>query len=151
MDVSYVNAFLKATTLTFKTLINIEINVGDPNLKNKVKMNYGISGSIGLSGKAVGFIALSYPKPVSISIVSMMLGTTITDINSEIADGIGEITNIIAGHAKQYLPDLNMSISLPNVIIGTDYQIVGFSSIPVIVVPLNSSLGEFFMQVSLKT
>ncbi|MBN1983941.1 MAG: chemotaxis protein CheX [Chitinivibrionales bacterium] len=151
MDVSYVNAFLQATTVTFKTLIGIDVSIGDPNLKGKIKMDYGISGSIGLSGKAVGFIALSYPKSLAISIVSKMLSMEIKDIGPEVADAIGEITNIIAGHSKQYLADLNLQISLPNVIIGSDYQIVGFSSIPVIVVPMKCNLGAFFMQISLKT
>ena len=151
MDVSYVNSFLKATHTTFSTMMMMDIKVGTPNLKGNISMNYGISGSIGLTGNAQGFIALSYPKHLALSVVSKLIGSEVTDIGSEVADAIGEITNIIAGYAKQFLTDLNLAISLPSVIIGSDYQIVGFSNIPIIVVPLQCEFGEFFMQVSLKT
>ena len=69
----------------------------------------------------------------------------------EMVDGIGEIVNIIAGNAKQHLTNFNLSISLPNVIIGKKHTLAGQSGSPTIVVPFSGDHGKFAMEVSLKT
>jgi chemotaxis protein CheX len=72
-------------------------------------------------------------------------------IGPEVADAIGEIANIIAGNAKQHLTQYNLSISLPKVIMGKDHKVASQRGVPTIVVPFQSTLGEFAMEVSLKT
>lgn len=151
MDVSFINAFICAANDTFTTMLQIKLTVGEPALKQKVKYTSEITGSIGFSGKAQGFIAFSYTKDMAINIVSKLIGTQLHDLGMDVVDGIGEITNIVAGNAKQYLPDLALSISLPNIIIGSEYKIFGVSQIPVIVVPLQCELGKCIMEVALRT
>jgi chemotaxis protein CheX len=68
-----------------------------------------------------------------------------------VSDAIGEIANIIAGNAKQHLTQFNLSISLPKVIMGKDHTIASQRGVPTIVVPFESPLGNFAMEVSLKT
>jgi chemotaxis protein CheX len=112
---------------------------------------YDISGVIGLSGEAQGSIALSFPKIVALKIVSALIGSEIKIVGPELTDGIGELANIIAGNAKQHLTEYNLSISLPNVIIGKDHVIASPSGAPTIIVPFSCTFGEFAMEVSLKT
>ena len=151
MDVSFVNPFIKATVETFKTMLNMDIQMGTPELRNEAKHTYDVSGVIGLSGEAQGIISLSYPKILSLKVVSQLLGTEIKIVGDEVTDGIGELVNIVAGYAKQYLTEYKLSISLPNVIIGSGHSIAVPSGVPTIIVPFKTDVGEFAMEVALKT
>jgi chemotaxis protein CheX len=151
MDVSYVNPFIKATVETFKTMLNLDLTTGVPVLKNDAKHTYDISGLIGLSGEAQGVISISFPKPLALKVVSTLLGEEIKIVGPELTDGIGELANIIAGNTKQYLTQYKLSISLPNVVVGAGHRIAVQSGIPTIIVPLKSKLGDFAMEIALKT
>ncbi|MBN1981770.1 MAG: chemotaxis protein CheX [Chitinivibrionales bacterium] len=151
MDVSYVNPFIQATVETFKTMLNIEVSMGVPILRNDAKHSYDVSGVIGLTGEAQGVISISFPKPLALRVVSKLLGEEIKIIGTELTDGVGEIANIVAGHAKQYLTKYKLSISLPNVVIGTGHRIEVQTGVPTIIVPLKCDLGEFAMEIALKT
>lgn len=151
MDVSYVNPFIKASCETFKTMLAMDLKVLNPELKSNAKHTFDVSGVIGLSGEAQGIISLSFPKDLALKIVSALLGTPITTVGADLTDGIGEIVNIIAGYAKQYLTEYKLSISLPNVVIGSGHQIAVPSGVPTIIVPLECSLGKFAVEIALKT
>ena len=151
MDVSYVNPFISSTITTFKTMLRMDAIPGAVALKREPFPAYDISGVIGLSGDAQGSISLSFPKLVALKTVSAMLGTDIKIVGPELTDGIGELANIVAGYAKQGLAKYNLSISLPNVIIGTDHILAQPSGAPTIIVPFTSAIGNFAMEISLKT
>lgn len=152
MDVSFVNPFITATVETFKTMLAMELETGTPSLKVDATHTYDISGVIGLSGEAQGVISLSFPKVMALKVVSNLLGSDVKIVGPELTDGIGELANIVAGYAKQGLSEYKLSISLPNVVVGQGHRIATQSGVPTIIVPLKSSdLGEFAMEVSLKT
>ena len=151
MDVSYINPFIIATRSCFTTMISTEVHPGDPSLKRHPYPTYDISGVIGLSGDAQGSISLSFPLADAENIVKQILNNPPTLSEAEMCDGIGEIVNIIAGNAKQHLTNFNLSISLPNVIIGKKHSLAGQSGSPTIVVPFSGDCGKFAMEVSLKT
>jgi chemotaxis protein CheX len=94
---------------------------------------------------------LSFPQDVAFKVVSALLGMNITMMGDEVTDGIGELVNIVAGNAKQYLTKYHLSISLPKVVVGRNHSVASMSGIPTTVVAVLSSLGEFAMEISLKT
>ncbi len=151
MDVTFINPFLNATQHTFTTMLSIDISPGKPVAHQQMKSVYDISGVIGLSGEAQGSIAISFPKKVALTIVSTLVGASIKTVDRELTDGIGEIANIIAGYAKKDLSSYNLSISLPNVVIGKDHIIAAQTGVPTLLVPLESAIGSFSLEVSLKT
>ncbi|MGM0461035.1 MAG: chemotaxis protein CheX [Fibrobacterota bacterium] len=151
MDVSYVNPFLKATKETFKTMVGVDAEMEKPIVKQNAKHHYDVSGVIGLSGEAQGTISISFEKKTSLKIVSKLLGTEIKIVGADLTDGIGEIANIIAGYAKQYLTEFKVDISLPNVVIGRSHELAAPSGVSTIVVPFNCDLGTFAVEVALKT
>jgi chemotaxis protein CheX len=79
-----------------------------------------------------------------------MIQAPIHEGDADLIDAIGEIANIIAGFAKRDLSSLNLSISLPNVIL-SNHILAGLSGAPTIIVPFSCPLGGFSMEVSLKT
>lgn len=151
MNVAYINPFITSTMDTFKTMTGAQVRPGKPRAKTEPLPSYDVSGIIGLSGDAQGCIAISFPKIMALKVVSQLLGTAVKLVGPELIDGIGELANIIAGNAKQHLDGYNLSISLPNVVVGKDHILGGQSGIPTIVVPFGSDLGDFAMEVSLKT
>jgi chemotaxis protein CheX len=131
-------------------MIMVDAKQGTPVIKKEPFPRYDISGIIGLSGGAQGSISLCFPMPSALATVSQMIGAPITEAGVDLADAVGEIANIIAGFAKRDLAGLNLSISLPNVIISS-HVLSGLSGVPTIIVPFTSPLGPFAMEVSLKT
>lgn len=151
MDVTIVNPFISSAIETFKTMLDEKIIPAKPYVK-KDKVNlYDVSGIIGISGKAQGSIALSFSKNAALKVVSRMLGYQLKVIGPELSDGIGELTNIIVGYAKKDLTRLALSISLPNVIVGKHHMLKAPMEVATMVVPFTSGMGEFAMEVTLKT
>jgi chemotaxis protein CheX len=85
-----------------------------------------VTGMIGLSGKCTGFISLTMPNRVATLAVSGLSMEEYTTVNAQVVDGVGEITNIIAGGLKTKLyntPWMINNITVPSVILGTNYNI----------------------------
>ncbi|MDR0311329.1 MAG: chemotaxis protein CheX [Acidobacteriota bacterium] len=85
-----------------------------------------ITGLIGLSGKCTGFISISMPEHVATLAVSRLSMEECKTINAQVVDGIGEISNIIAGGLKTKLfntPWMVNHITIPSVILGDNYNI----------------------------
>lgn len=151
MNVTYVNPFIRSTLDTFATMVGVKAVPGKPGVKTVPYPTYDISGIIGLSGDAQGSIAISFPKVMALRVVSKLLGVSIKIIGPEVVDGIGELANIVAGNAKKDLAGMDLSISLPNVVIGKDHIVGGGGGVAIITVPFGTELGDFAMEVSLKT
>jgi chemotaxis protein CheX len=150
MKVEYINPFIKSTINTFHTMIGDTPKPGKPEIKKDPFPVFDISGVIGISGEAIGSVVLSYPKVVALKIASKFIQEDIKIVGKELADAIGEITNIIAGNAKQDLTQFKISISLPNVIIGTGHQIRTPGESPILIVPFVSAFGTFGLEVCIK-
>jgi chemotaxis protein CheX len=149
MDVTYINPFVAAIIGVFKSISNQELEIGALRLKGAKKTGFSISGVIGLSGNARGFVAISYPKTLAIKMVTAFLGMEVDEFSPYVADGVGEITNMVAGNAKKELAGFRFDLSLPTVVVGVDHRIEGSSGAPVIVIPLKCEWGEFEMEVSI--
>jgi chemotaxis protein CheX len=85
-----------------------------------------ITGLIGLGGKCTGFVSLSLPERVATLAVSGLLMEEYKTINAQVIDGVGEITNIIAGGLKTRLSNTPWTVgnlTIPSVILGERYDI----------------------------
>jgi len=132
-------------------MIQTTVKPEAPLIKRTPYPMYDISGVIGLSGEAQGSISLSFSQETASMFVRKMLGGVATISEEDLIDGVGEIVNIIAGNAKVHLTKFNLSISLPNVIIGHNHTLAGQNGLPTIVVPFTAENCNFIMEVSLKT
>jgi len=92
---------------------------------------------------------LSLSKEVAIKAASAMLMMEATELNSDVVDAVGELTNMVAGAAKAKLEELNLSISLPNVIIGLGHEIHFPSNVTPISVPFTCEWGALAIEVGL--
>ena len=93
---------------------------------------------------------MSFPQDTALKIVSALVGAPMTSLDMDVADAIGELANIVAGNAKKGINGFNLSISLPQVVIGKDHVLSRQSGIPTVVVPFVSSMGNFALEFCLK-
>lgn len=91
-----------------------------------------ITGMIGLHGKVTGFAAVSMSDAVAIKSCGGLLGESYDEVNGQVVDGAGELTNIIVGGIKSQLAGSEWAFSymtVPSMIIGGGYQIAFGSGI----------------------
>ena len=112
--------------------------------------SYPISSVIGLSGKAVGTVVINLSESVAIKAASAMLMTEVTEVNEQVLDAVGEIANIVAGGAKAELEEFQLSVSLPNVVVGDPHEIHFPSNATPICVPYDTDWGPMTLEVSLE-
>jgi chemotaxis protein CheX len=151
MKAEYINPFVTATIESFDKMLGCEVHRGALTLKNGRETNFEISGVIGMSGNAIGTVVLSFSKEVAIKAASVMLMTEMTELNSDVVDAVGELTNMVAGAAKSKLEELQLSISLPNVITGAGHEVRFPSEVTPICIPFESPWGPLTVEVGLSS
>jgi chemotaxis protein CheX len=85
-----------------------------------------VTGLIGVHGGVSGFITVNMADNVALAAVGGLLQERCEKISTQIIDGVGELTNIIAGGIKKGLsgsPWGFNQITVPSVIVGENYQI----------------------------
>ena len=146
----HINPFIVSSMETFTKMIGLEAKPGKLMLKNHSQLDYDISGIIGLSGKVVGTVALSFPEATAIAVSNKFMSAAYGDLHEDVLDAVGEIVNIVAGNAKKGLSEFDIEISLPSVIVGHNHHLIEPKSAISFVVPFTTSLGGFHMAVTLK-
>jgi chemotaxis protein CheX len=149
MKVEYINPFITTTVNVFATMLSCKITRVGLKVKERLQPEHEISGIIGLSGRAAGTVVLSLSRNVALSAASEMIGEEQNEINDDVADVIGELANMVAGGAKAQLTELEMSVSLPSVIIGKNHIIMGSSKVQTLSVLFSSAWGPLNVDVSL--
>ena len=152
MDVRFINPFLEGTISVLKTMAMMEPRAGKPYLKEGKLAKGDVSAIIGLTGSARGSLALSFSEECILKIISNMLGENHREINGEVRDAVGEITNMISGVARKKLEAEGFSIAaaIPTVVSGKDHSFIHVLGGPSIIIPFETDNGPFFVDVCLK-
>ncbi len=149
MRAEYINPFLVSTASVFSQMLGVAVTRQPPFLRKECSPPHDVTGIVGLTGKATGTVAVSLPREVAMSVTSALTGESHASITPQVADAVGELTNMIAGAAKAQLEALNLSLGLPTVIIGRSTCIAFPTSTSTISIPFDSPLGGFTVQVGL--
>jgi len=153
IDVEFINAFIEATIKTLTIQCGLKnVTPGKPAVveKNIDGFVSGVVAIIGLrSAKFKGAIAVCFPEPVFLSIMSKMLAEEFKELTKELEDGAGEIVNIIFGQAKAVLSEKGYSIerAIPTVVSGKDVARMRFTPSPSILVPFETEVGKFWIEI----
>lgn len=153
MIATYINPFLKGTVNVLKTMASLEPVPGKPYLKDD-KLSMGdISGIIGLTGAKQGSVVVSFTKDCALKIISSMMAQEYTELNDEVRDAVGEITNMISGDARRHLAELGLKFEagIPTVITGKGHEISNLCDGPRIVIPFKCEGLDFFVEASFES
>lgn len=153
MDVEYINPFLNGALEVLKTMASFQPLPGKPYVKKDDLAHGDVSGIIGITGDAVGSLAISFSEMCICNIVGRMLGETFNSINNEVLDAVGELTNMISGVSRTQLEKRGMSVfaAIPSVVFGANHTITHILKSPSIVIPFTSPNGPFFVDVCIRT
>ncbi len=157
MDVTIINPVISSIVNVLGTMANLDPKPGRPRLKTRNEMVKGfhITGIISMTGtEARASIALTFSNDAILHIASNMLMTEKTVIDDMVMDVAGEMANMALGGAKNILLEekgIHFNLSLPAIIHGNEYLIAHKTSTPVIQLPFQVSVGEFFVEASYET
>lgn len=142
----FVNSFISATQDVFSMMLSCELSRGPLGSTRSHSPEYEVSGFIGLSGKCQGMFVVSLGRHTAMLVAEAMLGQRPDDLDAEVVDAVGELTNMIAGAAKTKLEELSMCIGLPTVVCGSQHAINFPSKMVPIYLPFDSQFGPISIE-----
>jgi chemotaxis protein CheX len=152
MDAGLVNPLLAATVDILGKVAGIDADVKKPFLKTDPKGKGVVSGILTLKGNHTGTAAISFPDKAILMVVSKMFGEEITEVDNDVKDAVGEITNMISGQATQlYEKDgLSVKAALDQVLMGDNHSIPHPPGFPVLGIPIATEPGEVTVELCFK-
>jgi len=152
-DAAFINPFLDAVVGVLGMMASVEATPGKPFINQKRVSVGDITGAIGISGHAKGVMSLTLDEAVILKIVNNMLAEKYMELNSDIADAVGELTNMIAGQARQDLAGMGMNFqaSTPTVISGKGHRVQHITSAPILAIPFTTLEGALVVEVSFES
>lgn len=150
MDIKYINPFLIATLEVLKTMAFTEAQPGKPYLKKNPYASGDVSGIIGITGPVNGSLSLTFSRDCICQIVANMLGEKYQEINDDIKDAVGELTNMISGLARRKLEEIGFRFqtAIPTIVSGAAHQIKHMCKGPTIAIPFDTAASAFTVEVS---
>ncbi|RPJ82671.1 MAG: chemotaxis protein CheX [Deltaproteobacteria bacterium] len=152
MDASLINPFINATINVLQTMAFIKCKAEKPYLKKDDVAKGDVTGVIGITGESNGTIAVTFEEETILKIVSNMFGEEMKQLNSEVADAVGELTNMISGQARRELEENGkvFEAAIPSVVSGKNHQITHYTDGPKIAIPFITDGGRFTIEVCLE-
>lgn len=147
LTAEYVNPLISAARDVFEMMLGCTPTRKALRLKQSGEASPEVNAVIGVSGAAAGTVVVGMSGATACEILRRMIGTESDQVNDEVCDAVGEITNMIAGSAKSQLAKHNLSISLPNVVTGTGMQMHFPTSVAPMVIDFDSEIGVISIEV----
>ncbi len=152
MDIKYINPFIESVLNNLEQMAALKAEKMQVSVTKDAKTSAEISGVIGLSGGVKGSAVISFPKAIALAVASAMFMEELKELNDDVKDAIGEFANIVVGNARNRLVDegLNITISTPTIIVGKDHEISHPQNIPFLVIPFQTDIGNFQINIGVK-
>ncbi|NRD72677.1 chemotaxis protein CheX [Shewanella sp. VB17] len=149
MNVNFINPFLDSLIHVISTMASMELSSGKLSIKKDNDAKGDVSGLISLIGpQTKGSLSISFEQKLILEIMQNMLGENPGMINEEIIDLVGEITNMVAGGAKNILADegYEFEMATPTVVSGQTHTIRHKVKGQKIIMPFDSHFGKAFIE-----
>lgn len=153
MDAALINPFISATLNVLQTMAFIKAQAGKPYLKKDDIASGDVSGVIGITGESNGTMVLTFDEVGILKVVSNMFGEPMTELNAEVADAVGELTNMISGQARKELEEKgrHFDAAIPSVVTGKGHRITHITQGPKIAIPFKLDEGSFTIEICLSS
>ena len=154
MDALLVNPFIEGALHILDTTASVKAKP-EPIFLKKDTISFGdITGMLNMDGDVSGSIAVTFYKKSILGVVSAMFGEEMTEMNEEIDDAVGEISNMVAGHVTTKMTEMGkkVKIKLDRVISGENYVIEHFdASEQVLAIPFKTTKGKFVIEIAMRS
>lgn len=150
MDAALVNPFIEGTLHILDTTAFVKVKPEVPFLKKNRIAQGDISGIIEVSGDLTGSAAITFSEKSILGIVSAMFGEEMTEINEEITDAVGEISNMVAGHVTTKIAELGkkVKVKFKEIKTGDDNVIDHIDGVEhVLSIPFRTTKGKVILEI----
>lgn len=151
MKVEFINPFLSSMLNVMSTMAQMELTPEKPQLKESEISKGDVSGLIGMvSPETKGSLSITFEGPLALAAMKNMVGEAPDEVNEEITDLVGEITNMVTGGAKRLLSEkgIEFDMATPMVVSGKNHTITHKADGPIVIIPLSSKHGKAFIEFS---
>jgi len=151
MNVEFINPFLSSMLNVMSTMAQMELTPEKPKLKKDEVAMGDVSGLIGMvSDKAKGSLSITFDAPLALATMKGMVGEAPDEVNEEITDLVGEITNMVTGGAKRMLSEkgIEFDMATPMVVSGKNHTIHHKAKGPIVIIPLKAAAGKAYIEFS---
>ncbi len=153
VDKRLINAFIDGVIKTLSNMAQTTVVVQKPSVEKEFTAKGDVAGLIGMvAGSLKGNLTVSFDKLSILTIIENMIGEKHTEINKDVVDCVGEITNMIYGSAKTTLNELGykFEMAIPTVIQG-QFSISQKHSGATLVIPFDlPNKGRFYIEITVQ-
>lgn len=150
MRAEFVNPFLVSLLHVISTMAQLDLKAGAPRKKNDELARGDVSGLIGMVGPQTrGSFSITFDKGLALEIMRRMLGEAPENINEEVTDMVGEITNMVTGGAKRMLAEkgYDFNMASPVVVSGPSHTISHKTDSTKLLMPFESEYGRATIEI----
>jgi chemotaxis protein CheX len=143
-----VDTLTKATEEVFETMVFRNLTSLLPIEGEALRPQSNVVGTVGFAGGESGLVAFYSTMEGARDIAGSMLGMEPAQVNGEMVDAIGEITNMIAGsfRTKMVAQGHTWAISVPTVTVGSDFYIKSLTHGRRVLIPFKMDEHEVFVE-----
>jgi chemotaxis protein CheX len=146
------SALIEATKEVFERMVFESLQLGTPIQGEALRPRSNVVGTVAFAGEQSGLVAFYSTAETAHDIAGAMLGIPASQVNGEMPDAIGEITNMIAGafRTKMAAVGPRWAISIPTVTMGSDFYTKYVSDVQRVLCPFTTSArSEVFVELIL--
>ena len=138
------SALVESTREVFQTMVFQQLGSQTPVEGDSPRPHSNVVGTVAFTGERCGIVAFYSTTDTARTIAGAMLGIPTAQVNGEMPDAIGEVTNMIAGtfRTRMALFGSRWAISVPTVTIGSDFHTTYVSNVRRVLCPFTMSGGE---------
>lgn len=159
--IEFSKPFIEASKNVFETMIFSKLETKKPFVKEGTTSKGDVSAILGVTGVLTkdgketpykGMLVLSWPYETYFKVASAMLMETHTKYSNDISDVGGEISNMVMGNAKRTLSEMGYSsnMAIPSIIEGPQHNLNYPNGTTIILIPISSAHGPFYMEICYK-
>jgi chemotaxis protein CheX len=107
------------------TMLGVPVTVVDETVAASSVPPITLTAVIGLAGALSGAYTVLVAAPGAIKMTSCLMGMEVDTLEESVYDGLGEVTNMLAGAWKSRIASLNSAclLSVPTIVTGTQYEV----------------------------
>jgi chemotaxis protein CheX len=152
MNVNFLNPFIESVFEVLSTEIGATGERGKLELHRDGHTTEEITVLISLVGQISGIVLIGFSKKTALTIVSTILDQSFSEFDELAQSGIGELGNVIVGHAATRLSQAGFHAELsPPTLIQGGGTLISTLDFKRVVVPIKTSVGTIRLDLALRT
>jgi len=138
------SCLIVSTLEVFETMVFRSLGSKTPIRGEALRPRSNVVGTVAFAGARCGVVAFYSTTETARTITGAMLGIAPAQVNGEMPDAIGEITNMIAGtfRTKMAAHGPAWAITVPSVTIGSDFCTKYVSDVQRVLCPFTMNEGD---------